>query len=209
MDNDEEVLNEHRKEVYAHDNINLNPQKSSANFDVLHIQRAASLDITEKGYGKVGKSGGSQRSSPYDLNDCANKTLADLISSSLQYCQGKRALEQKINAECFPLGSTNEEKKFVLEGCKSREFVNPIANDRDPMDAMLQIARNNRTETQGDIEEILKRRAKIYGDTLDPKWFTYEIDLGVQAKSMEERNKARAMLAAAPLMVAQLGAREF
>ena len=49
----------------------------------------------------------------------------------------------------------------------------------------------------------------IYDNILDPKQFSYDSDLGVKAKTMEERNKARAMLAAAPLMVAQLGALEF
>ena len=74
---------------------------------------------------------------------------------------------------------------------------------------MLQIARNNRTERLGDLQKLLKIREKIYGKNLEPNWFTYDSDLGVKAKTIQERNKARAMLAAAPLMQAQLGALEF
>ena len=96
-----------------------------------------------------------------------------------------------------------------MQECKTRNFVCPILKERDYVGDMLKIARNHRTESQGDIKEILKRRAKIYCVNLDPKWFSYDIDLGVKATSMEDRNKARAMLAAAPLMVAQLGALEF
>ena len=71
---------------------------------------------------------------------------------------------------------------------------------------MFRMARNHRTEPRGNIQEILEKRAKLYGDNLDPKWFSYDSDLGVKAKSSQERNTARAMLAAAPLMMAQQGA---
>ena len=74
------------------------------------------------------------------------------------------------------------------------------------MGSMLQIAKNYRTELQGGMEEVLKRRATLYGDNLNPKWFRYEVDLEVMAKTSQERNQARAMLVAAPLMVAQEGA---
>ena len=71
---------------------------------------------------------------------------------------------------------------------------------------MFKIARNHRTEPRGDIQEVLQRRAKLYDEGLDPKWFSYDSDLGEKAKSTQDRNKARALLAAAPLMVAQQGA---
>ena len=80
---------------------------------------------------------------------------------------------------------------------------------KDTLGAMLNICSNFVTQSQRDIEEVLKRRAKIYGDTLDPKLFRYDSDLDVKAKSIEDRSKARAMLAAAPLMLAQEGALEF
>ena len=76
------------------------------------------------------------------------------------------------------------------------------------MECMFKIARNHRTEPRGDVQEVLQRRAKLYDEGLDPKWFSYDSDLGKKAKSTQDRNKARALLAAAPLMVAQQGALE-
>ena len=128
-----------------------------------------------------------------------------MLGSSLHYCQGKGAMEFGVNAK-FLVESIEEEKDLKVQQCEQISFISPTAKERDSVGAMLQIARNNRTESQEDIEEILKRRAKIYGHNLDPKWFTYNTDLGAKAKSMRERNTARAMLAAAPLMMAQLSA---
>ena len=88
----------------------------------------------------------------------------------------------------------------------SREFLGTEIKEGDSQGSMFSIARNDRTESRGDIEEVLKRRAVLYGDNLDPKWFNYKSDLGVKAKSTHDRNNARAMLAAAPLMIAQQGA---
>ena len=88
----------------------------------------------------------------------------------------------------------------------TRDFVNVGEKEGDCLGAMFQMARNHRTEPRGNIKEILERRAKLYDDNLDPKWFSYDSDLGVKAKSSQERNTARAMLAAAPLMMAQQGA---
>ena len=62
---------------------------------------------------------------------------------------------------------------------------------------------------RGDMKQILQSRAEIYGDVLDPKWFKQKIYLGAKAKSLQEKNQARAMLAGAPLLLAQLGALEF
>ena len=61
---------------------------------------------------------------------------------------------------------------------------------------------------RGDMQQVLQSRAALYGDSLDPKWFNQGIDLGGKTKSIIERNKARAMLVAAPLLVAQVGAYE-
>ena len=88
----------------------------------------------------------------------------------------------------------------------SSEFLGTEVKKGDSQGLMFSIARNDRTEPRGDIEEVLKRRAELYGDNLDPKWFNYKSDLGIKAKSTHDRNNARAMLAAAPLMIAQQGA---
>ena len=61
---------------------------------------------------------------------------------------------------------------------------------------------------RGDMKQVLQSRAEIYGDELDPNWFKSKVDLGGKAKSLREKNQARAMLAGAPLLVAQLGALE-
>ena len=61
---------------------------------------------------------------------------------------------------------------------------------------------------RGDIQQILQARAELYGDSTNPKWFGRDVDLGAKAKSFTERNKARALLAGAPLMVAQIEALE-
>ena len=74
------------------------------------------------------------------------------------------------------------------------------------MESMFKIARNHRTEPLGDIQEVLQRKEKLYDEGLDPKWFSYDSDLGEKAKSTQDRNKARALLALAPLMVTQYGA---
>ena len=87
-----------------------------------------------------------------------------------------------------------------------RDFFSEKWNGRDSVGSMLEIVKNNRTEVEGEMEEVLKRRGKLYGDKLNPKWFRHEIDLGVMAKTTLERNQARAMLVAAPLMLAQEGA---
>ena len=62
---------------------------------------------------------------------------------------------------------------------------------------------------QGDMKQVLQSRAEIYGDGLDPNWFKPNGDLGAKAKTISERNWARAQLIGAPLLVAQLGAMEF
>ena len=59
---------------------------------------------------------------------------------------------------------------------------------------------------RGDIQQLIQSRAELYGDSLDPKWFNQSVDLGSKTKTTNDRNKARALLAAASLLVAQLGA---
>ena len=44
---------------------------------------------------------------------------------------------------------------------------------------------------------------------LDPNWFKQNNDLGNKAKTLREKNQARAQLAGAPLLVAQVGGQEF
>ena len=61
---------------------------------------------------------------------------------------------------------------------------------------------------RGDLKQVLQSRAEIYGDELDPNWFKSKVDLGGKAKTLREKNQARAMLAGAPLLLAQLGALE-
>ena len=55
-----------------------------------------------------------------------------------------------------------------------------------------------------DIKQILQSRAELYGDELDPKLFQQNADLGGKASTVKKRNQARAQLAGAPLLVAQL-----
>ena len=61
---------------------------------------------------------------------------------------------------------------------------------------------------RGDMQQILQSRAEIYGDLLEPKWFSPNTDLGAKLKTIQDRIKARAMLAGAPLLVAQISALE-
>ena len=108
-------------------------------------------------------------------------------------------------------GSPYQNKKTenqTLSDLLTNEFVKRGTKEGDYQNAMFWIARNHRTGARGNIQEILEKRANLYGDNIDPKWFSYDSDLGVKAKSSQERNKARAMLAAAPLMMAQLGAQD-
>ena len=51
--------------------------------------------------------------------------------------------------------------------------------------------------------------AELYGDELDPKLFKQDTDLGGKASTLKQRNQARAQLAGAPLLVAQLSEMEF
>ena len=62
---------------------------------------------------------------------------------------------------------------------------------------------------RGDMEQVLQSSAEIYGDLLKPKDFKSKADLGSKAKTLQEKNQARAMLAGAPLLLAQLGALEY
>ena len=62
---------------------------------------------------------------------------------------------------------------------------------------------------RGDMRQVLRSRANIYEDELDPNWFKPKADLGGKATTMVQRNKARAQLAGAPLLVAQVGAVDF
>ena len=62
---------------------------------------------------------------------------------------------------------------------------------------------------RGDMKQVLQSRAEIYGDMVDPNKFKSRVDLGGKTKSMREKNQARALLAGAPLLLAQLGALEF
>ena len=61
--------------------------------------------------------------------------------------------------------------------------MNEATKEGDCLGSMFRIARNHRTEPRGDIQEILEKRAKLYGDNIDPIWFSYDSDLGVKAKS--------------------------
>ena len=59
-----------------------------------------------------------------------------------------------------------------------------------------------------DMKQILQSRAELYGDELDTKLFRKNADLGGKANTLKERNQARAQLAGAPLLVAQISALE-
>ena len=80
--NDEAALNEQGKESSGQQVGKLSPQDSNA-VDVLHLQKAASLDIIEEGCGKATRSRGRPCIYSYDKNDEGYKTMADLLGSSL------------------------------------------------------------------------------------------------------------------------------
>ena len=183
-----EASSEQGNEVYQNAVV-VSPGNNSTNCGRLHLQRGTSLNILHDGYGKAEKSGESIRIMPYHGKDGSNQTLADVLGSSMEY------LQFKDSTKCR--GHT-----------KSLSAVSTEAKGRDALHAMLKIG-SNRTESEQAIEDVLKRRANIYGDNLDPTWFRLNIDLGLKATSIEDRSKARAMLAAAPLMLAQEGALEF
>ena len=65
------------------------------------------------------------------------------------------------------------------------------------------------TSARVDMKQILQSRAELYGDELDPKWFKQNADLGGKASTIQMKIKARAQLAGAPLLVAQVGEMEF
>ena len=101
-------------------------------------------------------------------------------------------------------GKKSDSKSFADQ--VSKEFLSTGGKEGVSVSTMFRIARNHRTEPRGDIEEVLERRGEFYGNNVEPKWFRFDSDLGAKAKSSTDRNKARAMLAAAPLMMAQQGA---
>ena len=55
---------------------------------------------------------------------------------------------------------------------------------------------------RADIRQVLRSRAEIYGDELDPKWFKSMSDLGTRAKSLREKNPSPTR--GAPILLAQL-----
>ena len=158
------ALNEQRKEGNGQEVENSSQLNSSVNAGVLHLDRVSSLDILEQGYCKVRRSVEDPRFYPYDRNESCNKTLEDLLCSSLKHGQEIGKTEPGINGKIFPVGSIEEEKEFEVQ--QKRDFMSPMAKKRDSFGDMLQIARNN--APGGDITEILKERAKIYGNNLDP-----------------------------------------
>ena len=64
-------------------------------------------------------------------------------------------------------GKKSDNKTFADQ--VSREFLSPGGKDGDSVSSMFRIARNYRTEPRGDIEEVLERRRKLYGDNVEPK----------------------------------------
>ena len=58
------------------------------------------------------------------------------------------------------------------------------------------------------LKQALQARAALYGELLDPAWFSKNSDLSSKTKSLKNRRVARSMLAGAVLLVAQLGAHE-
>ena len=63
-------------------------------------------------------------------------------------------------------------------------FPTTQLKERNFASAMCDIRRNYETKDQGDLQEVLKSRALIYGDQLNPKWFTHGTDLGDKVKSV-------------------------
>ena len=82
--NGEVALKEHGKEVYQQAVVG-NPGSSYTCCDGLHLQRGASLDKHQEGYGKAERSGESPRIIPKHGNDGSKQTLADILGSSIDY----------------------------------------------------------------------------------------------------------------------------
>ena len=59
------------------------------------------------------------------------------------------------------------------------------------------------------MRQVLRSRAELCGDELDPNWFKQKVDLGRKTSLLKEKNQARCQLASAPLLVVQVGEIEF
>ena len=92
----------------------------------------------------------------------------------------------------------------------NQEHLQHAADEKEKnlVNVMCEIRRNEKTNSQGGLEEVLQSREKIYGNLLDPTKLSHGSDLDVKLQSMQERSMARSMLAGAPLMVAQMGAQK-
>ena len=95
---EEDASNDQRMQNFGQEAIKLNSQNSNANVNVHHLHKGASSDIVEEGYGKAARSQGVSHG-PCERNGHGNETLADLIGSSRQYCQGEGNLESLLNAK--------------------------------------------------------------------------------------------------------------
>ena len=63
--------------------------------------------------------------------------------------------------------------------------------------------------SRANLKQILQARAELYPECLDPKLFARNIDLASKVgKTKQKENSARSSFAAAPLLVAQLDARD-
>lgn len=62
--------------------------------------------------------------------------------------------------------------------------------------------------SRSDMKQILQARAELYNESVSPKFFTRSADLAAKSNTEEARSSARSLLAAAPLTVIQLDARD-
>ena len=100
---------------------------------------------------------------------------------------------------------TNKESTVDLINLIQRALVaginlnKPQQNHQQPLRYAL-----TSKAARGDMRLLLRARSEIYGKCIDPNLFVQNADLGEKANTISCRNKARAMLAGAPLMAAQL-----
>ena len=139
--------------------------------------------------------GGEEYSNPTAMTGVFARAMSQISNNPSSAAQGsvlspndlnKKLLEQLQLALAIKMGLNGPQQ------VKERALHNVLTNKR----------------ARGDLKQILRSRAEIYGDMLDPNWFQANSDLGGKAKSMRQKNQARSQLAGAPLLVAQLGALE-
>ena len=114
-------------------------------------------------------------------------------------CHVDSASQGKVKSKSDLKMELNEQLSLALAIQMGLNGVSQV-NER----ALLNVRTSK--SARGDLKQVLQSREELYGASLDPGWFKRGYSLGTKAKSTNQRNKARSLLAAAPLTVAQMGA---